>query len=203
MLEKEANGDANFEAIFFCTNLTKCKSVEIIKQYIMSTMCSDIIYPNEYNASFKHSLTIGNNSKIVCKSSYSDISHLPQNLKINDIDCFIIFYDLENSDSLSEFNKIIKMISDVGDPEKKIYIISFYTNEKNIRNNLNEDDIENYCEKYSLNNYDISKVNIFSDDELRDKIDSITIESLQGKKIIIGDLKDYDADKSRSGCLIF
>ena len=202
MVENDANEDTNFEAVFFSTNINKNKAIDIIKKYIMSTISSDLIYPNDYNVSLKHSLTIGNNAQIMCKCSYSDISHLPKNVKISDIDCFIVFYDLESIDSLSEFNKILKIISDCGDTEKKIYVVSFYTNSKNIKNNLNEDDIYNYFQRYSLNNYDISKVDMYSDDELINKIDSITIESLQERKIIISDIKDYDTDKSKSGCLI-
>ena len=72
---------------------------------------------------------------------------------------------------------------------KKIYLITIYTNENYIKCTINEDNEQSYFEKYFLNNYDVLKVNIESQDELLNSIDNITREVLQEKNLIISDVK--------------
>ena len=98
-----------------------------------------------------------------------------------------------------ELNKILKFISDTCDPEKKIYLINIFTIESNIKSNFNEENIKGYFSNYNLNNFDISKVNMDSSEELVKVIDSITKEVLQEKKMLN---KNMDIDNSKSKCLI-
>ena len=116
------------------------------------------------------------------------------------MDCVVVIFDLENTDSLSELNKILKYISELLCGEKKVYVVNFYTNEKNIKNNYTEYDIQSFIGRYMIDNYDIFKV-IMDSYELAEKIDKIAIETLQEKNIINGN-KDFDTDKSKTMCSI-
>ena len=200
MSENDANKEISFEAACFSTNYTNFSSISILKQYFMSTKCSDIEYNNDFTVTFKHTLSIENNNSIECKTTYTEICPLSKNVKFEDMDCVVVFFDLENTDSLSELNKILKNISELLSAEKKVYVVSFYTNEKNIKNNYTEDDVQSFIGRYMIDNYDIFKVNMDSY-ELAEKIDKIAIETLQEKNIINGN-KDFDTDKSKSMCSI-
>ena len=190
----------NMEAICFSTNF-QFSAIQIIKQYFMSTSCFDIIYDKDFNVTFTHKILLGNNNPIDCQISYTEISSLSKNITFNDEnDCFIIFYDLEYSDSLVELNKILKMLSDLGDCDKKIYVVTLYTNKKNIKCNLNEEDAQSYFGRYMINNYEIYIVDMESQNDLPNNIDKITIDVLQEKKLI--DSKELENDKSKSMCLI-
>lgn len=206
-MSENIEGDFSFEAICLCTNYENFSSILVLKQYFMSTNCSDIQYITNNNVTFKHTLIVGNKNKkvkIECQNSYLEMSPISKNIKINDeFDCFIIFFDLEYYDSLSELYKIIKMISELGITDKKCYIIGIYTNEKNKSDDDKyENEIKKYLEDFSINDFDLSQVNMEKSEEFANKIDKITIECLQNKKLLNDDTKDLQNDKSKSQCLI-
>ncbi len=137
-----------------------------------------------------------------CKNIYKEIDLSSKNNKVEENpDCYIIFFDLENSESLIELNKILNFISLNDDSNGKIYVINIYTNEKNIKSNLTEENINVYFGKYSLLNYDISIVNLDTSDELVKVIDSLTEDTLEEKNLFKGN-KNIDSDKSKSICQI-
>ena len=202
MSENETSDKISFNAICFSTNYQNFNSILIMKQYFMSTECLDIEYTKNIQVDFVHKLLGENGSKLECKNRYIEIFPLSKNNKINEkADCYIIFFDLENSESLVELNKILSFISDFGDSYKKIYVVNIYTNERNIKSNLSEDNIKVYFGKYVLSNFDISIVNMDSSDELVKVIDSITEDTLQDKNLFKIN-KNEDSDKSKSFCII-
>ena len=171
-----------------------------MKQYILMSDCSDINYLKDYHVQFKHKLLFENGSQLENTNSYYEITSLSKSNKMCDkADCFIIFFDLENTESIMELNKILKFISDTCDPEKKIYLINIFTIESNIKSNFNEENIKGYFSNYNLNNFDISKVNMDSSEELVKVIDSLTKELMQEKKM---SNKIMGIDNSNSKCLI-
>lgn len=202
MSESESPETLNFNPICFSTNYQNFNSILIMKQYFMSTECLDIEYTKNIQVDFVHKLLGENGTKLECKNKYIEIFPLSKNNKINEkADCYIIFFDLENSESLVELNKILNFISDFGDAYKKIYVVNIYTNERNIKSNLSEENIKVYFGKYVLSNYDISTVNMDSSDELVKVIDSITEDTLQDKNLFKIN-KNVDNDKSKSFCMI-
>ncbi len=191
-----------FNAACFSTNYQNLNSITIMKQYFMSTECLDIVYVKNYQVEFVHKLLGENGSKMECKNIYKEIDLSSKNNKIDENpDCYIIFFDLENSESLIELNKILNFISLNDDSNGKIYVINIYTNEKNIKSNLTEENINVYFGKYSLLNYDISIVNLDTSDELVKVIDSLTEDTLEEKNLFKGN-KNIDSDKSKSICQI-
>ena len=191
-----------FNAACFSTNYQNLNSITIMKQYFMSTECLDIVYVKNYQVEFVHKLLGENGSKMECKNIYKEIDLSSKNNKVDENpDCYIIFFDLENSESLIELNKILNFISLNDDSNGKIYVINIYTNEKNIKSNLTEENINVYFGKYSLLNYDISIVNLDTSDELVKVIDSLTEDTLEEKNLFKGN-KNIDSDKSKSICQI-
>ena len=191
-----------FNAACFSTNYQNLNSITIMKQYFMSTECLDIVYVKNYQVEFVHKLLGENGSKMECKNIYKEIDLSSKNNKVEENpDCYIVFFDLENSESLIELNKILNFISLNDDSNGKIYVINIYTNEKNIKSNLTEENINVYFGKYSLLNYDISIVNLDTSDELVKVIDSLTEDTLEEKNLFKGN-KNIDSDKSKSICQI-
>ena len=192
--------EIDFRAICFSTNNPKYSSISVMKQYILMSDCSDINYLKDYHVQFKHKLLFENGSQLENTNSYYEITSLSKSNKMCDkADCFIIFFDLENTESIMELNKILKFINDTCDPEKKIYLINIFTIESNIKSNFNEENIKGYFSNYNLNNFDISKVNMDSSEELVKVIDSLTKEIMQEKKM---SNKIMGIDNSNSKCLI-
>ena len=193
-----------FEVVCFSTNYSNFSSISIMKQYFMSTECLDIEYKDENKINFKHTLVVGNNNAHVeCNNFYLELTSTSKNEKVSeDTDCFIIFFDLENDESLVELSKICKVISDLSESDKKLYVINIYTNENNVKCSINEDNAPQFLGRYMLNNYDIYTVNMDAPDELPKIIDTITKDALYEKNMINSNIKDPESDKSKSGCII-
>ena len=190
----------NFRAVCFSTNFSNYSAIVIMKQYFLIADCSDINYLKDYHLQFKHKLLLENGAQLEYTNSYYEISNFSKSNPICDkADCFIIFFDLENSDSVMEINKILKFIKNTCDEQKKIFLINIYTVESNINSNYSDENLRGYFSNFNLNNYDISKVNMDSSDDLAKVIDSLTEEVLKDKKI---KNKALDLDNSKSGCMI-
>ncbi len=189
-----------FRAVSFSTNNSTFSSISIMKQYIMTAECSDIKYVKDNHVTFKHKLLLENGSQLECANSYYEITSLSKSSKACEkADCFIIFFDLEYTESILELNKILKYIKETCDTEKKIFLINIYTVENNIKSNFTDDNLKSIFSNYTLQNYDISMVNMDSLDELAKIIDSLTEETLREKKLLN---KNLDIDNSKSNCLI-
>ena len=190
----------NFRAVCFSTNFSNYSAIVIMKQYFLIADCSDINYLKDYHLQFKHKLLLENGAQLEYTNSYYEISNFSKSNPICDkADCFIIFFDLENSDSVMEINKILKFIKNTCDEQKKIFLINIYTVESNINSNYSDENLRGYFSNFNLNNYDISKVNMDSSDDLAKVIDSLTEDILKDKKI---KNKALDLDNSKSGCMI-
>ena len=203
MSDKEKPKEYIFDAVCFSTNYSSFSSIKILKQFFMSTECMEVNNINDYKVTFKRKLKIGNNNEIECKNSYQEIT-LANKVKINnEFDCIIIFLDLEYNESLGELNKVLKIISNLSKNDKNLYIVNFFTEEKDIKqNNKNEKNIKILLDKFAFSNCEILTINMNISDELIQKIDKITIDVLQEKNLISFDNNNSNMDKSDSYCLI-
>ena len=196
------SNNLSFSPACFSTNPTTFGPIAVMKQYFMTTDCTDISYSKSSHVEFKHVIN-ENKSNVECLNIFYEIvSFTLEDIKIcEDADCFIIFFDLENGDSLAELNKILNFLSERCDMSKKIFLISIFTNENNVKSNLNDKNIKYYFSKYLLENYDIQEANIDSLTELAEVIDGVIKEALETKYLIKSSKLDYD--KSKSMCEIY
>ena len=188
-----------FRPVCFSTNFSNFSSVSILKQYFMSSSCSDINYIKDYHINFKHKINFEKSGQVEIAYTFYEISSFTKtNQACEKADCFIIFYDLENNESLRELTKILKYINETCDKERKIYLIAIYTNYENM-SKFSENNVKPYFSHNSLNNYSILTVNMDSSDELVETIDLLTEETLK-EKLNANKMLDYD--NSHSKCYI-
>ena len=200
--EKESQTIITFDSILFSTNFTNFNAMKIINQYFMSADCSDIERMDEFKVTFEHKLNIDNKNEINCKISYFEVSPMIKGVKLKETDCFIIFLDLEYKDSLSELNKILKNLQNLSKNDQSLYVINFYTEEKDIIKKIKEENIRDLLSRFGFSNYEIYKMNMNNPDEIIKTIDKISIETLKNK-----DLPDFEnlrggEHKSESLCVI-
>ena len=187
-----------FHTACFSTNSDNFNFTSIIKQYLLTANCSDINYLNDNHIEFKNKILLDNEKKISVHNSYYEISSFSKiNSICNKAECFIIFFDLEFNESLIELNKILKHIQGPVSENKKIFLIKIYTNENNIKRNLDDENIKNSFSNYSLIPQ-IFTVNMDSSDELVGTIEKLTKETIQEKV----DGNNFNFDNSQSHCLI-
>ena len=200
---------------FSTNNNNEKKSLKsLIKAFSETKENSEIIYLNNFQYELTHKILNENGNKFTCKNTFIEIQLTEKNLQIyTTIDCYIIFLDLENNESLIEIGKILNYLTQVDTDinYKKIYLINFFTNQNNIQSNLTEENIKLYFNKYELENYDISDLDLTdSNTELVKIIESISLETLEDKNIINDGIimnrqnNNYlSDDKDRSKCVIF
>ena len=189
----------SFRPVCFSTNFSNFSSVSILRQYFMSSHCYEINYIKDYHINYKHKINYEKAGQIEIAISFYEISNFTKTYSACDkADCFIIFFDLENNESLRELNKILKFINDSCDKEKKIYLIKIYTNTEFL-NNFSEDKVKTYFSNNNLENYFFLTVNMDSSDDLVRNFDSIIEDTIRDK---FTSNKNLDMDKSNSKCLI-
>ena len=189
----------SFHTVCFSTNFSNFSSVSIMRQYFMTSQCVDINYVKENHIKFKHKIEFEKIGPIEIANSFYEISSFTKaSQACEKADCFIIFYDLENNESMRELTKILKYINETCDKEKKIYLVAIYTNNENL-NNFSENNVKPYFSHNCLNNYSILKVNMDSSDELVQTIDNLTEETLNEK---MNANKMMENDNSHSKCNI-
>ena len=220
-MSKESNNEDDSDIAqliiggFSTNNNNEKKSLKsLIKAFSETKENSEIIYLNNFQYELTHKILNENGNKFTCKNTFIEIQLTEKNLQIyTTIDCYIIFLDLENNESLIEIGKILNYLTQVDTDinYKKIYLINFFTNQNNIQSNLTEENIKLYFNKYELENYDISDLDLTdSNIELVKIIESISVETLEDKNIINDGIimnrqnNNYlSDDKDRSKCVIF
>ena len=220
-MSKESNNEDDSDIAqliiggFSTNNNNEKKSLKsLIKAFSETKENSEIIYLNNFQYELTHKILNENGNKFTCKNTFIEIQLTEKNLQIyTTIDCYIIFLDLENNESLIEIGKILNYLTQVDTDinYKKIYLINFFTNQNNIQSNLTKENIKLYFNKYELENYDISDLDLTdSNTELVKIIESISVETLEDKNIINDGIimnrqnNNYlSDDKDRSKCVIF
>ena len=197
-----------FGSFYTSTNNEINTLKSLIKKFFKDEQCSETKGKNYFRYEFIHKILDEDGNK-----NDSKINFIETNLKseINDdlIDCYIIFFDLENKDSLYELDRILNYINDINLNDKKIYLINVFNNEKYIKEDLTEENIKKCFDKRDINNYDLSTIDLTeSNSELIKIIDSIILETFDEKlsndKNIKSRFNDeyLEGDPSKSGCLI-
>ena len=186
----------------FSTNIAKKASLSILKLFTETVECLNVKYEKNIQLEFIHKILNSDGDQLECKNVFFEINLTSKNTKIHNlIDCYIIFFDLENDKSLVELEKILLYLKPINSDDNKIYLINFYMNKNNIKSNLTEDNIKLCFEKYELENYEISLINLEnSNDDLVEIINSISIETLGDKNYIN---KDLEENKCKSKCNIY
>ena len=193
----------------FCTNkISETKTIQsLIEAFCKEAKCNEIKYQKDFHYEFPYKILTENGNKIDINIIFIEIN-LTKKIKISStIDRYIVFFDLENDNSLTELENILKYLNVVNLNDKKIYLINFFKNKKNKKTILTDEKIKAYFEKYRLNNYDISDIDLTkSYVDLKNVIDSILLEALEEKMINDEDNNNQNLpedDKSNSKCFIF
>ena len=117
---------------------------------------------------------------------------------IKDVNCYLIFIDLESRDSKNQFNLIIQYILKYCNLSKKIYIIGLYNNYlKDSQKYLDEDEIKEIIKETKINKFIYKEMNLDDSQKISDFILEIfvNVETASTKKKIIKENKE--------GCLIY
>ena len=117
---------------------------------------------------------------------------------IKDVNCYLLFIDLENRDSKNQLNLIIQYILKHCNLSKKIYIIGLYNNYlENSQKNIDETEIKEIMKDKGINKFIFKEMNLEDAQKISDFMLEIfvNVEWASNKKKIIKENKE--------SCLIY
>ena len=104
---------------------------------------------------------------------------------IKDVNCYILFVDLENKDSKNQLNLIIEYFLKNCNLLKKIYIIGIYSSYvENLKKNIDEKQIKDMMNDAKINKYSYKELDVEDNNKVSDTILEIlvAVENIPNKK---------------------
>ena len=117
---------------------------------------------------------------------------------IKEVNCYLLFVDLENKDSKNQLDLIIKYFLKYCSLSKKIYIIGIYNSDsENIQKYINEQEIKEIFENSNIMKIMYKEMNIEDTQKISDYILDIfvAVENIPTKRKI--------SQENKENCLIF
>ena len=104
---------------------------------------------------------------------------------IKDVNCYLLFVDLESNDSKNQLLLIIRYFLKYCNLSKTIYIIGLFNSYiENTKKNINEEQIKKIIKESNINKFIYKEINIEDQQKISDFISEIfiTVESKPNKK---------------------
>ena len=116
------------------------------------------------------------NSMKTTKIMICSISDLTREYSgITDVNCYLIFIDLQNENSKQSFDLIISFFQNYCDLTKKIYVLGVIDEEKEAKQIICEGDIKKVMDSSNFN-YEYIEINLIKTNEVADSILNLFID---------------------------
>ena len=185
------------QIVAFSTNDTHQTPNDVIN--VFSENNSHVILKKSRNA-IAFSTTLPNSSKQI-KIMISSVQNLTREyMGITEVNCYILFIDLEKEDSTEKFETILNYAKDYCELSKKIYVIGMISGNEEEKKCINKDDITKTLDLSQIS-YEYKEITLTKEKGVSDIIMDILIYSSK-HSISGGDIPDKDSGKDGS-CEIF
>ena len=189
--------DNKLQIVAFSTNDTTQTPNEIINIFL-GQQNHTVIKKSRHAICF--STTLKNSTKMTTIMIRSILNLTREYTGINDVNCYILFIDLEKDDSMEKLDLIINYASDYCELMKKIYVLGMISGkEENIRC-INKADIIKKLDQVKLN-YEYKEINLLKSKEIADII--LQILDYSYKFSINAELDENRNDRQAKSCQIF
>ena len=185
------------QIVAFSTNDTHQTPNDVINIFLENN--SHVILKKSRNA-IAFSTTLPNSSKQI-KIMVSSVLNLTREyMGITEVNCYILFIDLEKEDSTEKFETILNYAKDYCELSKKIYVIGMISGNEEEKRCINKDDIKKTLDSSQIS-YEYKEITLTKAKGVSDIIMDILIYS--SKHSISGeDIPDKDSGKDGS-CELF
>ena len=190
-----------YNVLCFTTNNKSFMPLSILEKYITSSGYDKKNIQRLNPLDFYYTI---NYKKILL--SFHEIINLNQ--EKTDIcffaDSYLILIDLEKDNTYQNLTDIINFMNNLCDLEKTVFVLGLYMDAKNIKNNLNEENIKEFLDKKKMI-YEYFESNIALTSDFNKTINFIIEEGIKKveKKLKDGELNNENESDSRSHCNIF
>ena len=191
------NPDKKLQIVAFSTSDSSQTPNEIINIFLGQNN-HKIIKKSRHSIAFSINIKDSPKEKTIMIYSILDLSR--EYTGVTDVNCYVLFIDLEKEDSIKKLNDIIDYARDYCDLMKKIYVLGFISGIENNVKYVNKSDITKILDQDQAN-YEYKEINLKNLKEVSDAI--MDVLEYSSKHSINGFIReDRDSGQAKS-CEIF
>ena len=188
--------EEKIQIVAFSTNDTHQTPNDVINMFLESN--NHLILKKSRHA-IAFSTTLANSSKSTKIMVCSVLNLTREYTGITDVNCYILFIDLEKEDSKEKFESILNYAKDYCELTKKVYVLGMVSGNEDETKQITKADITKTLDGFQLT-YEYKEINLSKTKEISDFIMDILVYS--SKHSISGDDNDKDG-KQAGSCEIF
>ena len=189
--------DKKLQIVAFSTNYTTQTPNDIINIFL-GQQNHTIIKKSRHSIAFSTNLKNSSKSTTIIICSILNLTR--EYTGITDVNCYILFINLEKDDSLEKLEGIINYAKDYCELGKKIYVLGMLSGSQEEIRCVNKADITKELDQIQVN-YEYKEINLSNAKEVADAI--MEVIDYSSKHSINGDSKiDREAAQGKS-CAIF
>ena len=196
-LQKVDDNNNKLQIVAFSTDETTQTPNDIINMFL-TQQNHEILKKSRHSLAF--STTLKDQSQKITILIRSILNLEREYTGINDVNCYIIFINLEQKESLDKLDSIIKYLNDFCELMKKIFVLGMISGKEEKERSVNKNDLIKKLDNSKLN-YEYKEINLIKSKEICDAI--LQILDYSSKHEINGDyLEEKDGGQAKS-CEIF
>ena len=184
------------QIVAFSTNDSKQTPNDIINIYLEQNKHT-ILKKSKHAIAFTTALS--NSSKISKIMVCSVLNLTREYTGITDVNCYLLFVDLEKEDSAEKLESIINYAKDYCELTKKIYVFGMVSGKEEETKNMTKGDITKNLDIAKVS-YEYKEINLSKPKEVSEKIIDVLVYCT--KHPISGEVADKDGGQAKS-CEIF
>ena len=184
------------QIVAFSTNDSKQTPNDIINIYLEQNNHT-ILKKSRHAIAFTTALS--NSSKISKIMVCSVLNLTREYTGITDVNCYLLFVDLEKEDSAEKLESIINYAKDYCELTKKIYVFGMVSGKEEETKNMTKGDITKNLDIAKVS-YEYKEINLSKPKEVSEKIIDVLVYCT--KHPISGEVADKDGGQAKS-CEIF
>ena len=189
--------DKKLQVVAFSTS-DSTKTPNDIINIFLGQQNHKIIKKSRHSIAF--SINLKNSSKDTTIMVYSILNLTREYTGINDVNCYVLFINLEKQDSMEKLEEIISYARDYCELGKKIYVLGMISGNEGESRQINKSDITKVLDQiqanYEYKEFNLSKVKEVCD-TIMEVLDYSSKHSINGESEI-----DKEGGKANS-CVIF
>ena len=192
-----ASSEEKIQIVAFSTNETQQTPNDIINIFL-EQQNHLILKKSRHAIAFSTQLTDSSKSIKIMICSVLNLTR--EYTGITDVNCYLLFIDLEKEDSKEKFDLILNYAKDYCELTKKLYVLGMVSGSEEGTQYITKNDITKILDSAQVN-YEYKEINLSNAKQVSDIIMSVLVYS--SKHSISGD-KENDKDGGQAGsCIIY
>ena len=196
MSKQKVKGE-KIQIVAFSTNETDHNPNDLINIYLEN---NNHLIIKKTSLATAFTTTLPNTSKQTKIMICSVLNLTKEYTGINDVNCYLLYVDLEKEDSKQKLDFILNYAKENCNLEKRIFVFGMITKEDNEKY-ITEEDIKRYLENSQMI-YQYKELNVKQNKDICDSLKEVFSYSLSNPISNMNQTKDKDDEKDGS-CLIF